>query len=214
MEANKIEIKTFFLSIAAIILIEAVASLVISRIKISPLIITSGARFLEITLITAIVLVRGEGLPSIGLAPSKMVKGLIKGLIWSAGFGIITFFAFIALFLIDINPLALIHTRLPVQTREIILFFFVAGIIGPIAEEIFFRGIIYGFFRRWGVLTALILSTIIFVLAHPTLSGIPVPQLVGGIVFAIAYEKEGSLIVPITIHVLGNMAIFTLSLIY
>jgi len=41
-----------------------------------------------------------------------------------------------------------------------------------------------------------------------------VPQIVGGIIFAIAYEKEGSLIVPITIHVLGNMAIFTLSLIY
>jgi len=214
MEAKKIEIKPFFLSIAAIILIEAVASLVISRVKISPLIITGGARFVEITLIMAIVLVRGKGLPSIGLAPSKMVKGLIMGLIWSAGVGIITLFAFIALFLVDINPLLLIHTQLPAKSREIVLFFLVAGIIGPVAEEILFRGIIYGFFRRWGVLTALILSSIIFVLAHPTLSGIPVPQLIGGIVFAIAYEKEGSLIVPITIHILGNMAIFTLSLIF
>jgi membrane protease YdiL (CAAX protease family) len=36
--------------------------------------------------------------------------------------------------------------------------------------------------------------------------------MVGGIVFAVAYEVEGSLMVPITIHVLGNMAIFALSL--
>jgi membrane protease YdiL (CAAX protease family) len=35
---------------------------------------------------------------------------------------------------------------------------------------------------------------------------------VGGIVFAIAYEKEKNLMVPITIHCLGNLAIFSLSI--
>ncbi|MBW1643405.1 MAG: CPBP family intramembrane metalloprotease, partial [Deltaproteobacteria bacterium] len=183
-------------------------------IKIAPMAATGVVRLIETALIIIVVIVWGQGLPSIGLAPSKMGKGLIKGLFWSAGFGIITFFAFIALFLVDINPLALIHTRLPIQGMEIALFILVAGIIGPVGEEILFRGIIYGFFRRWGVLAALILSSIIFVLAHSILSGIPVPQIVGGIIFAIAYEKEGNLIVPITIHILGNMAIFTLSLIY
>jgi len=214
MEAKKIEIKIFFLSLATLVLIEIAATLSISGIKISPLVVTGVVRLIEITLIITIVFVWGKGLPSIGLAPSKIVKGLIRGLFWSACFGIITFFASIALFLVDINPLALIHTRLPAKSMEIVLFFLVAGIIGPVAEEIFFRGIIYGFFRRWGVLAALILSSVIFVLAHSTLSVIPVPQIVGGIIFAIAYEKEGSLIVPITIHILGNMAIFTLSLIY
>ena len=52
-----------------------------------------------------------------------------------------------------------------------------------------------------------------FVLAHPIFSGIPLPQTVGGIVFAVAYEIDGSLMVPITIHILGNLTIFTLSLI-
>jgi len=42
--------------------------------------------------------------------------------------------------------------------------------------------------------------------------GIPLPQVVGGLVFAVAYEIEESLMVPIIIHVLGNLAIFTLSL--
>jgi len=40
-----------------------------------------------------------------------------------------------------------------------------------------------------------------------------VTQMVGGILFTVAYEVEGSLMVPITIHILGNMDIFTLSLI-
>ena len=213
MEAKKIEIKVFFLSLATLVLIETAATLLISGIKISPLVVTGAVRLIEIALILIIVLVWGQGLSSIGLVPSKMVKGLIKGLVWSAVFGIVTLFAFIALFLVDINPLALIHTRLPAKSGEIVLFFLIAGIIGPVAEEILFRGIIYGFFRRWGVLAALILSSVIFVLAHSTLSGIPVPQIVGGIIFALAYEKEGNLIAPITIHILGNMAIFTLSLI-
>ena len=52
-----------------------------------------------------------------------------------------------------------------------------------------------------------------FVLAHPIFPVIPIPQVVGGIVFAVAYEIEGSLMVPITIHAQGNLAIFTLSLI-
>ena len=37
--------------------------------------------------------------------------------------------------------------------------------------------------------------------------------MIGGILFAVAYEMEKNLLVPITIHVLGNLAIFTLALI-
>ena len=48
---------------------------------------------------------------------------------------------------------------------------------------------------------------LVFVLAHPIFPGIPLAQVVGGIVFAVGYEIEGSLMVPITIHVLGNLAI-------
>lgn len=214
MEAKKIELKIFLLSLATLVLFEITATIFISGIKISPMMVTGVVRLTEIVLFILIVLVWGQGLSSIGLVPSTMAKGLIRGLVWSAGFGIITFVAFIVLFLVDINPFALIHTRLPGKSWEIVLFFMVAGMIGPVAEEILFRGIIYGFFRRWGVLAALILSSVVFVLAHLATTGIPITQLVGGIIFAIAYEKEGSLMVPITIHALGNMAIFTLSLIY
>ncbi|RLB86438.1 MAG: hypothetical protein DRH26_17250, partial [Deltaproteobacteria bacterium] len=148
-----------------------------------------------------------------GLARSEMASGFKKGLIWSAGFGIIVFFIFIILFAANTNPLIFIKAGLPEKHSDIILFFFVAGIIGPIAEELFFRGIIYGFFRRWGMPFALVLNVLVFVLAHPGIPGIPLTQVTGGIVFAVAYEVEENLIAPITIHVLGNVAIFTISLI-
>jgi hypothetical protein len=176
------------------------------------MIILGGARLLETGLIILCVLIWGKGFPSIGLARSRIVPGLRKGLIWSAGFAVVTFLAFAILFVAGIDALKLIEVRLPAQHGEIILFFLVGGMAGPIAEEVFFRGILYGFLRRWGVVVALVVSTLIFVLAHPIFPGIPLPQVVGGIVFAVAYEIEGSLMVPITIHVLGNLAIFALSM--
>jgi hypothetical protein len=51
-------------------------------------------------------------------------------------------------------------------------------------------------------------------LPHSQSSGLalPITQLIGGILFAVAYEIEKNLLVPITIHCLGNLAIFILSL--
>jgi membrane protease YdiL (CAAX protease family) len=60
---------------------------------------------------------------------------------------------------------------------------------------------------------ALLLSTAVFVVAHAIFHRIPLPQIVGGILFAVAYEKEKNLMVPITIHVLGNLAIFAIAII-
>jgi hypothetical protein len=62
------------------------------------------------------------------------------------------------------------------------------------------------------VVVAVILSTLLFVLPHAIQQRSPITQVVGGIVFAVAYEVEDSLMVPIIIHVLGNMAIFLISL--
>jgi hypothetical protein len=177
------------------------------------MIILGAARLLETILIILIVLIWGKGISSIGLASSKIAFGLKKGMIWSAGFGMVACFAFVVLFAAGSNPLKLIQVQLPTRHGEIALFFLIGGMVAPIAEEVFFRGILYGFFRRWGVVVGLVLSTLIFVLIHPINHGVPITQLVGGIVFALAYEVEGSLMVPITIHALGNIAIFTLSLI-
>lgn len=211
METNKIEIKTLFTAFATIIFIEAVAKIVSSMAPDYLIIILGATRFLEIILIILIFLSWEKGVSSLGLDRSKMANGLKKGLIWSAGFGIITFCVFVIMFAAGTNPLIFIHTDLPKTCNELIYYFFIAGVVGPIAEELFFRGIIYGFFRRWGIVFALVFSVLFFVLAHPLIPRIPLPQIIGGIVFALAYEVEKSLITPITIHSIGNIAILTIS---
>jgi membrane protease YdiL (CAAX protease family) len=213
MEANQVANKTLIISLAAIVSVEWSLRFLVSKGLFDSMVILGVARLLEIILVLLILVITGQGVSSIGLAPSKMVSGLRRGLVWSLGFGIIAFLVFVVLYLAGVNALIFVQGRVPTKLGKIILFFFVGGILGPIAEEIFFRGLLYGFFRRWGVFLAVALSTLLFVGVHPVFHGILVPQVVGGIVFAVAYEVGGSLLVPITIHVLGNMAIFTLSLI-
>jgi hypothetical protein len=214
MEAKKIKLRTLLLCFAAVLAIELVTWVVTSKSPYHPMLILATARLLQILLIILIVLTWGKGFSSIGLARSEMLSGLKKGLLWSAGFGALVSIACVGLFVAGINPLTLMKARLPTQTGDLILFFIVGGMVGPVAEELFFRGVLYGFLRRWGLIVALVLSTLIFVLCHPIGHGIPITRLVGGFLFALAYEFGGSLIVPITIHTLGNLSIFSISLLF
>jgi len=214
MAAKTIETKILFLSLAAVLTTEVAARLVLSKAAYSSLPVLGVARVVEIILFLLIVSSRGKGISSIGLSRDRTVAGLKRGLIWSAVFGLCAFLGFVVLYAAHIkDPLRLIKTHLPPGTHGIVLLFVVGGLVSPIAEEVFFRGILYGFLRRWGVLVALVGSTVIFVLAHAIISGIPLTQVAGGLVFAAAYEVEGNLMVPITIHALGNLAIFSLSLV-
>jgi membrane protease YdiL (CAAX protease family) len=212
LEAKKIKIKTLIICLGAICFVEAARWLVTSRNLWDPMIGLGTARLLEIILILLVVLLWGKGLPSIGLASSKIFLGIIKGLTWSVGFGVVALLGFFILSIYGHDPLQLIKTPLPRWPSDIFLFYLVGGIVAPIAEEVFFRGILYGFFRRWGVVVALVLSTALFVLPHLGSHGLPITQIVGGVLFAIAYEIEGNLMTPITIHALGNLTIFTISL--
>jgi hypothetical protein len=214
MEADKIKIIPACICLAVLFLAEAVAKVLIFKGPCSPMITLGATRLLEAFLFIMIVVTWGKGLLSIGLARYQILAGIKRGLIWSAAFGMIVSFVFGALYIAGINPLTLVQVRLPGRTQELLCFFFVGGLIAPIAEEIFFRGILYGFFRRWGVVAAISLSTLIFVFAHLMDTTLPVTQAIGGIVFAAAYEVEGKLMAPITIHVLGNIAIFSLSMLF
>lgn len=214
MEADKIKILPVFISIAVLFLTEAVAKVLFSESLLPPMITLGATRLLETFLFIMIVVTWGKGLHSIGLSRFQILPGIMRGFIWSAAFGIIVSCIFGALYIAGINPFAFIQVRLPNRTQDLLYFFLVGGLIAPIAEEIFFRGIIYGFFRRWGVVVAISLSTLIFVFAHMIDTALPVTQAIGGIVFAAAYEVEGKLMVPISIHVLGNIAIFSLSILF
>ena len=212
MEANKISLKTTAVSITVILLIEAgFRSANVEKI-VYPLAALGFVRCLESILLVAIVWWLDKSTGGIGLSRPKMLTGFMRGLIWSACFGIAAGILFMILIAIGVNALEYLHSAKPLSWQHIVVFLIVGGVIGPIAEEIFFRGILYGFLRQWGAVIAIIFSTLIFVFTHPTGGSIPVTQIVGGIVFAIAYEKEQNIIVPITIHCLGNLAIFSLTI--
>jgi len=208
MDPDKIALRPFLISVAGLFFIETAAEL-ISRTGFMPsVVLTAAARISEILFFLYLFNLSSDGLSSIGLARHQLIPGLKSGLIWSAAFGTIVMIGAGLLFLSGRNPLKLIHTDIPRHFGEMIFFFFVAGLIGPIAEEIFFRGILYGFLRRSGMFAAMFLSSLLFVIAHPSAG---LTQTVGGILFAAAYESQGKLMVPLTIHILGNTAIFAVS---
>ncbi|MBN2514428.1 MAG: CPBP family intramembrane metalloprotease [Deltaproteobacteria bacterium] len=214
MEAGKIDVKTLCAAIAAIVVVELMVVAAVSGDLFHPFLILGIARIVETALIIAIVVRIGKGASSIGLNPLELTIGFKKGLIWAVGFGIVAGISFVILSLFGFNPLDMIQVQLPAGIGVVMMYVIISVFIGPVAEEVFFRGIIYGFFRRWGIIAALIASSLLFILAHSVIRGVPVPQVVGGIVFALAYEIEGSLMVPIIIHILGNMAILIVSLIF
>ena len=212
MEADKITLKTLIVSIAAVLIAEVLLRPAIAAIFISPLPGLGITRVAEIILLSFIAIQFEKGIGAIGLNPQNMYTGIKKGLIWSACFGFAAIVLIVLLYMAGINALRMLYTPLPYSKTLIVLYLVIGGVVGPIAEEVFFRGILFGFLRRWGAYTAVIISTLLFVLPHLAGSNLPVTQLVGGIVFAIAYEKEKNLMVPITIHCLGNLAIFSIAL--
>jgi membrane protease YdiL (CAAX protease family) len=210
VEAKQIKMKTLALSFAAVAFVEA--GLAISKGTFNPLLRLGVARLLELGLIVLTVHSVEGGVSPLGLDRTGWMAGLKRGLLWSAGFGALSGIVLSVVFIAATNPLSLIKPRLPKTSADLLLFFLVGGIVAPVAEEVFFRGILYGFLRRWGIALALVLSTCAFAFTHGLGHGFPVTQLVGGILFAVAYEIEDNLVTPITIHCLGNLAIFSLSL--
>jgi len=212
VEAKQVQIKTLILSVVAVACVEA--GLVLTKAPFNPMLRLGVARLLELGLIVWIVHIVETNVVAIGLHRTRWITGLKKGLLWSAGFGALSGIVSGILFLAEINPLIFIRTALPKSSPDVLYFFLVGGIVAPMTEEVFFRGILYGFLRRWGIAVALVLSTCAFAFTHGLGHGFPLTQVVGGILFAAAYEMEKNLLVPITIHCLGNMAIFALSALF
>ncbi len=169
------------------------------------------ARSIDIILLLIIVKFSEKRISAVGLSSVHVADGLKKGLIWSALFGATAVIALLIIHLIGFDPRGLFRMPLPSESNRLIALLIVGALIGPVAEEIFFRGILYSFLRRWGIPTAVIVSTFLFILPHSSGTIIPVTQIVGGILFAVSYESEKNLLVPITIHCLGNLAIFSLA---
>ncbi|WP_339236824.1 type II CAAX endopeptidase family protein [Paenibacillus sp. FSL R5-0517] len=76
-----------------------------------------------------------------------------------------------------------------------------AGFVSPLYEEIFYRGFIYRWLRtRIRMKWAIVISALIFTLAHfPTINAMPV-NFISGVVFAWTYERTGSVVPGMIVH--------------
>jgi len=85
----------------------------------------------------------------------------------------------------------------------------IAAVFGPVVEEIFFRGVMYNAVKKKiGIFWAILITSALFSLLHTHamsyfLVGF-VPIMILGMVLAYLYEKTGSLIPSITLHILNN----------
>lgn len=92
--------------------------------------------------------------------------------------------------------------------RGLLIALILGGVVAPAAEEVFFRGYLYaGLRQRWGVVAAVVLSSLLFSAAHATPGVLP-PIFIMGAVFALIYEYADSLWPCVALHGAMNTVAF------
>ena len=82
--------------------------------------------------------------------------------------------------------------------------FFAGAVIAPICEEFLFRGFFYVVFKRYlGAVGSALITSALFAAFHASLTVFP-SLFVLALLFTIAFESTGSLVVPMTMHALFN----------
>ena len=81
-----------------------------------------------------------------------------------------------------------------------------AGLLAPVAEEMFFRGLIHRWFSaRFGFWPAVLLSSAIFAAGHADSIGVVASAFVLGLVLAAVYDRSRSLWLGIAVHATNNV---------
>ncbi|WP_297417553.1 CPBP family intramembrane glutamic endopeptidase [Clostridium sp.] len=98
----------------------------------------------------------------------------------------------------------------PKQSVYLVLFLIYVCLLGPILEEIIFRGFILKSMRRYGNLTAIIVTSILFSMFHLNLVQFINPVLMGIVLAFIAIKSE-SIIPSIIAHIFNNTITFLMA---
>ena len=113
-------------------------------------------------------------------------------------------------------PMEPIHRLLFLEQRAgvLLLTILLTCVIGPIAEEFFFRGVVYSTIRnRTPRVVAMLISGGLFAATHTNLIGF-VPIGVLGCLLAYLYERTGSLAAPIAVHVFHNSLLLVAAMVF
>jgi len=142
---------------------------------------------------------------------TKFIKGSITGLAASLILGSGFFLVHYSIRLLwGVDLRVFVNPGVRVQEPAYLA---VLCLIGPFAEEIFFRGLCYTLIRAhtW-VWVSVALSALLFGASHFLMAGVlgvVLVPLVGGIVFALLFEWTGSLLTPFILHAVANFILFS-----
>lgn len=177
---------------------------------------------LDVVLVATVLVViarKGAGILELGFRPPRQGWPLTLGFVvlaYLAAIGLVTVYG-IAIDLVgldELEPGPQLDEDFFDETSVVVLTGFAIVFLAPIAEEVFFRGFIYGGLRRYlGLPLAGLASGTLFALAHGD-PGLIVPFAGIGLILSFLYEYTRSLYAPIAVHFVFNSLSFLLLLLF
>lgn len=154
-----------------------------------------------------------EPLVALGISARNFLKNVFYGII-----GYIALIPVLMLILVIIAVIINITKYVPERQPIVELFLkekgvafltyssLFAAIIGPIIEELFFRGFLYGALKKYiGIFWAMTVTAGLFAALHAHIVGF-FPIMVLGMLLAYIYEKTGTLVSSVTVHMIHNLS--------
>jgi uncharacterized protein len=172
------------LTVSAVAAIASVAGVVVARRHLS-------AASVGLRRVSARWLLIGAGL---GLLGWFLTRGVVLAYFWVTGE--------------TTNPQAGLVNAAQGTAVQFALTLLVAALAVPFGEELLFRGVLYTWLRRWGVVVAIVVSALIFGINHGINVVFPA-TVVLGVLLALAYELSGSIWPGVVGHVFYNMLVFS-----
>ena len=152
-----------------------------------------------------------ENLSSIGVTFASFYKNILSGITaYISVIPILLLSLVLSILLLEMfgykpPTQPVVEIFLQEKRSNVILFLAVfASVLGPVIEEIFFRGFLYNALKKsFDMLLAVVLSAALFSALHTNMAGF-VPIMILGILMACLYEATGSLITSMAVHIIHN----------
>ncbi len=158
-----------------------------------------------------------EPLTALGISAKNFLKNVFYGII-----GYIALIPVLVLMLVIIAVIINVTKYVPGRQPVVELFLkekgaafltyssLFAAIIGPVIEELFFRGFLYNALKKYmGIFWAMTATAGLFASLHAHIVGF-FPIMALGMLLAYIYEKTGTLVSSVTVHIVHNLSMVLL----
>ena len=153
-----------------------------------------------------------EAISSLGLSMKNFLKNVFYGIVGYiaaapvliAALLLVTYIVGVTKYIPEVQPIVELFLK-EKNAPFLVYTSLFAAIIGPFVEELFFRGFMYNAFKKKaGIFWATLVTAGLFAALHTNAAGF-LPILVLGILLTYLYEKTGTLVSSITVHITHNL---------